>query len=646
MGAPAAPSSVTATRVSDTQITVTWTRNATSGDPYSSQHIYVSIDNGSFVEVQAVASTATSFTYTSVASRKYIFRVQARNSAGTATSTSSNTIITTPGAPYSIYAQSISSGRVDGTLKLIGVSGFTEWLLRIEASTNGGVSWSAKTTVTGSTIQGAASQTLRPGGIEYTYAWSDTSAPTSGSVIYRFRTETTGGTQGTLSSAWRSSDTLDLNVPPGAPTNLTPTGIVDVNSPITLAWQHTPSTDGASQSSRQIQYSTDGGSTQTNIVTGNTTAQTYAWSPTLGSFTAGQTILWRVRTAGSVAGTYGAWSEWQSITLRSSLTVAITAPSAGSFAGGPVDVTWTTTPPWSSATQALYRVVLTQAGAVVWDSDQVASTTPAATIPANVILNSTSYVINVTVTDNYGLVSATATRSITTSFTKPAAVDLAWLYDDSVGILTLTPTFNSGATATVSWMLERSIDGSTWETIGTYGSASAIPDPTARIGAVSYYRTTGYSNLGAAGDPTVHTVPAADVVSKWGWLTYQGTSVRFGWSQTVEISAGRASEVYDIEGVDYPAAVFGRAKSRIFTVNGKLLYKASAGADGIADDKVTSTAEEMINFAETAGVCVFRDAEGSWWTARMSGLKVSPRRAIEGQPDESTVGFQIERVTA
>lgn len=638
--APAAPTSVVATRVSDTQAGLAWSTNATSDAPYSSQVVLRSENGGTPVEVATLSGSATAYTASIVANRKYTFLVQARNTAGSTSSAASNVILTTPAKLASLTGAKVSGG-IRLTLSKLDVP-YTEAQVVLELTEDGGSTWTPV-----HTFDAVDLSTVAP------TEWTDTAAPSGGTVQYRAIVQTNGGTQGALYSLVTVSNVMVLNVPPGAPSNLIPSGTVDVASPIVLRWDHTPSSDGAAQSSRQIQYSSDSGSTQTTIVTGDTTSQSYAWTVNTDDFSAGQTIQWRVRTAGSQPGTYGAWSPWQTITLRHSLTVNITGPS-GTWIGGDIPVEWVATASWGSADQVAYRVVMASNSVVVFDSGTITSTSPSSVIPTSAQRNLTDYTITVTVVDNQGLASLPASTTISTDFLEPGPVTVEWVYDDNLGQLVFTPTFHpetsSSLDDTASWMLERTLDGSTWELIGTFDDDNPVADRLARVGAHSWYRTTGFTALDVAGEQTIVEIPEADVQSRWGRLSYGDGfehTIRFGWSQTLEISAGRASNVYEVEGEDFGVAVFGRQKHRRHSVTGKLLFTASIGAGGIPEALRTSTVDEVVALGENSGICLFRDGRGAWWTCRVSDVKLGPRRKVAaGQPDEATMSLTIERVTA
>lgn len=638
---PTAPTIGTVTRLSDTSLSVPWTPNPASGKPYYGQSVWVSVDGGALTFVANVTGTATSYGYTASANRKYTFVVKASNAAGTTASAVSNIIITTPNPLVSLSAALISSGTIRLTLP-VRPTVHTDAQVVITETHDAGATWNAKTTIAMSALSTSTTTT-----------WDDTSATTSGTVQYRAVVQTTSGTQGTLSSTYTTSNTLVLNTPPLAPTGITPSGSVDASRPIRIGWTHTPSSDGATQSSRKIEYSTNGGSTWTSIVAGNTAVAYHDWTPTLGSFTAGDTILLRVATAGSQAGTYGAWSASQSITLYGSLAVTLTAGyPATTHLGGPMTVAWTSSATWGTATQTQYQVTVTDqaTGQVVYDTGSVSGTNLSHDVPSSVQVNSHVYTVAVVLVDNHQITSATAARTVTMDFLAPGPVDSTWSYDDQAGALTFYPVFSPESSSafddTTRWTVERSLDGETWTLIGDVLGELPITDALVRLNTESWYRTVGYTALGIAGDATVFTVTATDVVSKWGWLNYGAgfqSYVRFGWAQTVEVSTGRASDAFEVESNDpdnYPVGVFGPSLSEKYSVSGKLLSGA-----GIDASLASASASDMMVLSKIADGCIFRDARGTWIPARVTDMKVSPNPAKPG-PDEAGVSFTVERIAS
>lgn len=639
MAPPTPPSNVTATRVSDTSTTITWTRNL-GGGQYSAQALRVSIDGSDFNHVTNLNASVESYTYKSAANHKYRFQVIAFGVNNPASvSPMSNTILTTPATLASLSSSVLSPGVIRVTLPKRPTP-YPEAQVVISETHNGGSTWTVKATLDVSALHVSATTT-----------WDDTSAETTGTVQYRARVQTNGGTQSQLFSAYKQSVAAGVTTPPNAPTNLTPSGLVSADT-IRLAWKHNPAANGAAQSSRKLEYSINGGSSWTSIpgLDGDATAAYYDWTGAVYTgVSPGQTLLWRVATAGPQPATYGAWSAPQSLNPVGSLIVDISV-HADPHTGGPLAVWWHTSPWFGDTTQVAFQVTFTDqaTGVVVYNTGVVHSTGDSMEIPSSVQVNNHTYTIRVRVLCDNGIWSFPYPGEITMDFTPPEPVAVTWSYDDDSGALVLYPTFSEGDEGTpiddtVAWALERSLDGENWAPIGAVEGETPLSDISPRLGATSWYRSVGYSELGVAGPPTIVEIPAADVQSKWAWLNYgddQQARVRFGWSQTVEITSGRASESYEIEGRDFPAAVYGTTLTERYNITGKLL-----SGEGVPPTLATATAEDMIALSRNAAVCVFRDARGAWFTARVTDMKISPARTRPDRSNEAAVSFTVERVS-
>lgn len=102
---PGTPSGVTATRNSDTQITVKWTLNKPSSGSITKNTIQVQIDEGSWTTLSSsLSASATSYTYNSAsANHRYRFRVSSTSSVGTSGYGNSGYVYTTPAAPSQVF---------------------------------------------------------------------------------------------------------------------------------------------------------------------------------------------------------------------------------------------------------------------------------------------------------------------------------------------------------------------------------------------------------------------------------------------------------------------------------------------------------------------------------------------------------------
>ena len=125
---PAAPSAVTATRVADNNIVISWTNNnpTSSSAPY--QNIIISATEATTGTTFQIAKTSvkTSHTWTGgQANKRYTFTIKASNRDKTSTGANSNLVYTTPAAP------------ADLSLGLVSIVGSND-----PKSLSAGLSWS------------------------------------------------------------------------------------------------------------------------------------------------------------------------------------------------------------------------------------------------------------------------------------------------------------------------------------------------------------------------------------------------------------------------------------------------------------------------------------------------------------------------
>ena len=125
---PGAPSGLTATSKSASQINLSWTKSVTSGVTYT---VYFGTASGSTTTVLASNVSATSYAASGLSSSQtYYFIVKAAGSAGTASAASNQASATTsaavaPGAPSGLAATTTSSSQVSLSWKASATSGVT-----------------------------------------------------------------------------------------------------------------------------------------------------------------------------------------------------------------------------------------------------------------------------------------------------------------------------------------------------------------------------------------------------------------------------------------------------------------------------------------------------------------------------------------
>lgn len=388
-----APSNVTPTRNSDTQTTVSWTRNSV----YTSVVVQRQINSGDWQSAGTAQGNAASLTMSnSLADRRYRFRVQGRDAeGGSAWSTASGYLYTTPAAPTGV-----SATRVGNDIR-VNVSGLGPWATHYDIEDNG--------IIVGSAVPRAS------------LPWTHVGPDPSQTHRYRVRARvSSGGTSAqTLIGAYSSySNTVQLQAPPNAPTNLSPNGgVVAAEASVRYSWRHNP-VDSSEQTQYQLQYRPVGGSWTT--LTG-TTSNEYRDL----SLTAPGSYEWEVRTRGAHA-TDGPWSATATVTVISVPTVAINTPDSGIWTEPTLTAAWSYVQA-EGRPQTGWRVQLTNtdAGEVLVDET---GTGAASSFPLPVrLVRSTYYRLRVWVA-NSGIWSDFDELSFETVFVPPAApvVDAVW----------------------------------------------------------------------------------------------------------------------------------------------------------------------------------------------------------------------------
>ena len=422
INAPGAPTSVSASRNSDSKATVTWTRATGADTTYSRIYVERKTDGGSWVSLGYVAGTATSYSDTSIkANHSYQYRVRAYNSTAYSSYGSSGTIYTTPAAPQSVTGERTGTG----TSVLLTVS---------NENTN---------TATGFEVQSRAADSS---------TWSSvTPASSTGTPVATITINNMGGsyyfrvrnTRSTLTSAWTESDLVVTITPPNAPTLISPSsGAVLSGSgstqSVTFKWQHNP-IDGSAQTRYDLAYRKSTSSTWTDVVDDSSDQQKTV------TLDVGYEYVWTVRTKGA-ASDYGAYANNQTFKLYAPPSVSVTSPS-GTVIGMPIQYEISYTDNYGVFASGTIKVKLNGTTLYTENLADTATTIGTASpitgeITSNEFLPSSgnTYTIEVSVRSSDTL-SSSATASMPVSMGEP-----------NHGTLTITNNPDAGMAAlTVGW---------------------------------------------------------------------------------------------------------------------------------------------------------------------------------------------------
>lgn len=310
---PAAPLTATVSRTSDTAFVVSLTAPASWDDAatkWDNVIIQRSADGGSYISVATLGASSRSWTDTSTrANHQYRYRVYSRNISGSSASVYTDTLQTTPAAPTSVSAVKSGSNIV------ITFTDNSPANSHFEIRDNG---------VLIATVPNASASPYThvdpDPGITHTYT---VRAKTANPVLY---------------SPYGVSNTVQLQAPPNAPTNLDPNGeSVDAAEGTVLTWSHNP-VDTTAQTQFELLHRLAGSDSWTNA--GVVTSGTSSYTISAGTYPSGSQVEWRVRTRGA-HDTFSPWSAVATFKLISRPVVTIISPTGPGYDSSVLEVDWT-----------------------------------------------------------------------------------------------------------------------------------------------------------------------------------------------------------------------------------------------------------------------------------------------------------------
>lgn len=609
---PAAPTSVLATRNSDAKQTVTWTRNATSSAPYTSQTIQRQTDAGEFVTLSSsLSGSSTSYVDTSTSpNHEYQYRVKAVNSAGSSPYGTALPVWTTPATPNSAKAVKNATNGIVVTWKE--TVNYVEIQTEIWESIDGGANYTLLTTVAGTVLS-------------YTHAAPDLLVTHK----YRLRHKTT--TLPTLYSGYAYTDIVQLAAPPFAPTNLSPNGIaLDATQDIHATWVHN-SSDSSPQTKWQGRHRVVGAPdwVYTGIITSSLSealllANTYA---------NGLTVEWEIQTWG-VHVDPSPWSATAVFYTSTPPNVTITSPLDGEVVGtSALTVTWTYFDAEGSP-QTGWMINLIQDDNIL--ESRVAANEDTSTTFDTPILDGATYTITAQVRDGVNLLSAVETITITVDYLEPAAVLCDAVYDELSGTVLISlqaEDVEPGVTVeATSASVERRIDGGAWLVIAQQVPPNGtVLDLAPGIHNTNEYRVTVYSDIPSSAVMEDTCIVETCEINR-GFLstglTFENIIV-IDAALGIEVSTQRDKAVHHFAGRRFAVEFMGTAFDKVVNVTGTLYEE-------------NGTATDLENAAQTASIVLWRDPTGR----RLFGSigPVSTSLVDMAAPHVWTTGFPVSEV--
>jgi len=632
---PAAPSAVTAVRNSDTQATIAWTNNATTGAPYTSLTVQRARYNGvswdSWVTVATTSSTATTYVDTSVSTNnKYKYQVRSNNNAGSSgyVAAAAN-VLMTPAAPSSVTAAGVNNGAQ------IQVS----WV--DAAYIDSTITWTVQRSV-----NGAAYADVATGIAQGTVTWTD---PTPGAGSNQYRVSAVQSV-GSLASDYTSSNVVSTIIAPLAPTLLNPDGGArDLAVDQVFSWRHNHGGDGLGQSHYTVEYSSDGGTTWIPLVTYAASAFTLTVVPG-GTLTNGVTYLWRAATQGSTTVAFSPWSASATVTGSSTPTVTLSAPP-GSVTSLPVVAAWaynqdemSPQTAWEANLYSVDGLTLLEALSGSDDSSSASFSYPLA--------DATSYLIKVRARSGAGIWSEWASTSFNFSLLPPAAGIIEAEFQPCSGTAVLSISTEAVipdvTVAAVSVTLERSIDNGSWVTL-----ASGIAPPfdfldlLPTVNGRNDYRVTtvsSYPSYNVSAPVTLTGTDGASDSGLWVFLSYGDSFekvLRVHGDLQITEGTGRLKTSHNFLGRTKPVQLIGQNLSRTVDVSGSLFYDhACRDIDAALDCTYDSPPDDWNVAGQEAEVVAYRDYTGR----RLFGM-LSDVNASEGVwPLTASTSFTVTEI--
>lgn len=596
-GAPAAPTAAAVARVSDTKQTVTWTNNATAGEPYTNVEVWRSTDGGAYVQIATVGAVATYSDATTTLGHRYQYRVRATNPVGQSAYAMTGTVDTTPPAPGTPTAVKQATGDI-----VVTWTNTASWTAGVEVWHAANGVWDASPLVTLGVVT----------------SYSHTSPSASVTHTYRLRNVGSGGLTSAYSGA---SNVVQLLTAPLAPTALSPSSVArDARIAIDLSWQYN-SADTTAQKKFEIQYRVDGGAwTSMGAITSASTLRTIVG----GTWTNGTSLEWQVRTWGSYVDP-SPWSTSALITLSTPPVVTITSPESGPlWATSKLTATWSYYDADGTAQSAWYATLRTQSG-VGLEYKSGSGTATTATF-AYALANLSTYRVDVAVKDSAGML-ASQSRIFSVSYALPMVPSLAvdWRPEEAATYLTVTtPATVSPAVDTDHVEVWRSVDGGvTWALVDpAVSSGATVVDAVPPLGVPVSYRAVAVSaipSVATSAPQTVQTDGCAHV-----WLNAGpgfGTSVRLQSNVVVDIATTPDKTLRTFAGRVSPVE-FSAAASSAMVRSRVVRIQAARFAPWIGVTG-SSTWEDVEAIGMLPGPHCYRDPEGRRYFVSMAGAGVS-----------------------
>lgn len=451
--APGAVSSLSAARVSDGQVNLSWSITSTSAAPVHQILVDRLTYGGDWVRVANLPGSARSWSDSAVTpNQRYAYRVAGYNGK-TGPKAESAGVSTTPAAPTGLTAAKLPSGGIKVT-----------WTRQAPYLGTG-----YKVYDNGTHVATVGQTSANP------VEWTHTNPSASTTHTYTVVHTEVGGVESQRSAP---SNTVQLLTRPLAPNPTMQT--TALAGSVTLKWAHS-SVDTTAQTRAEIQYQVNGGVWTTGTVYGS--GNTYVAANVAAVGASAGVLRWKVRTWGAYLPGQNAgaspWSEVQTTYIYGAPLLGINSPANGSTVrGSQTTVSWSFNQPQGQRQLMATVEVLTTSGQTVY-TKEVSGTTASLTVKG--LQNGQSYRVRLKAIDGNLLESNTADAVFSVVYPSPSRASLTVQWDDTLGCASIAPTVHpaaSGETSTARLVIQRSRDdGQTWADLVTLPVPSTLSVP-------------------------------------------------------------------------------------------------------------------------------------------------------------------------
>lgn len=543
ISAPNAPTGARATRVSDSQITVSWIAPlSTDARPVGSYVVERRADESPSWGVVAQVRGATSLASLNVsAGHRYVYRVKAVNSAGGSAYAQADQVYTTPPAPINVRAEKNVDGDIVVTWGNKAPYTPTRWDIYDGPTRVGQVTLNTQDT-----------------------RWVHRSPRLD--VTHQYQVVCVGGTLESPKSDL--SNVVQLLARPNAPEPVSDGIYFPSDAPVTLAWRHNP-TDSSPQTRYVIQYLNKGTGALSPEIDRRDTAQ----EASVGLLPAGVYEYW--------VQTWGLHADGSPVSRRATFyvedrpLVSILAPDETvktSF----TEVAWSYSQTQGAPAQSRARVDLYQDSGLglLVESQEVRAPVTRVRLAAH-LENGQTYRVVVVAANAHGVESLEAVQTFTVAYEQPPAPHVHPEWDEGDGcvrVRVVNPAPEAGKPAAVRNRVERSDDGGvTWATITEDLPVSGtFCDYQSNSHGETRYRVTATSEL-----PSSAATTEGLVIESWAmWIGGGGdfgATVPLRWDPLHSCKTGLANrKLYRFAGRTKAVEVSGRHRAKTLSISSTL----------------------------------------------------------------------------